>query len=314
MPPAWAPRQAAIRRDGLVSPAVFSPMGARLGAFVGPEPPALEAEAGPPQVPRSLAGLLAHLNRKKAETIAALGDGERQVLQDFIGTAPWDHRPFIPVLVGQVAERLGAPEGVIACAPSRVPQRGPSSVGGTRPWGSHRGQGDTCQGGVCMGYASRHDHAVLACRLSRPKDGAHDKQRRAAGPVPPAGREQPRHEPCVERRALGGAPGPPGGVTGADVLGRHTGVRQAGRERGARSVLGGPCNTRSRAREAPWPASHGRGRRPHAPGHSGRGVAPSARPVGLETPDRAPWGERPRGTREGETPRANASRADTDGP
>ena len=35
-----------------------------------------------------LQGLLSHLHRKNAETIAALVAVERQVIQDFIGTVP----------------------------------------------------------------------------------------------------------------------------------------------------------------------------------------------------------------------------------
>ena len=65
----------------------------RLGAFVVPYQQALEAEAGQHHMHLYLAGLLSHLNRKNAEKIAALVDVERQVMQDFIGTAPWDHRP-----------------------------------------------------------------------------------------------------------------------------------------------------------------------------------------------------------------------------
>ena len=129
MTPAWAQRQAALLRDCLVSPDVFSPMVDRLGTFVVPYQQALEAEAGQPQVHRYLAGLLSHLNRKNAETIAALVDVERQVIQDFIGTVPWDHRPLVTVLVGQVAERLGEPDGIIAFDPSSFPKRGTHSVG-----------------------------------------------------------------------------------------------------------------------------------------------------------------------------------------
>ena len=94
MTPAWAQRQAALRRDCLVSPDVCSPMVDHLGAFVVPYQQALEAEAGQPHVHRYLAGLLSHLNRKKAEMTATFVDVERQVIQDFIGTAPWDHRPL----------------------------------------------------------------------------------------------------------------------------------------------------------------------------------------------------------------------------
>src|SRR5262245_29503790 len=65
-----------------------------------------------------LVGLLSHLDRKNAEKIAAFVDVERLVIQAFIGTAPWDHRPLIKVLVGQVVEQLGEPDGVIAFDPS----------------------------------------------------------------------------------------------------------------------------------------------------------------------------------------------------
>ena len=60
---------------------------------------------------------------------------------------------------------------------------------------------------------------------------------------------------------------PNGWVTGDDELGRHTGFRQALRERGERYVLGVPCNTIIRDLEAPLPAYQGRGRRPKAPWH-----------------------------------------------
>ena len=53
-------------------------------------------------VPLYLEGLLSHLGRKNAEEIATFVHVERQVLQDFIGTAPWDHRPLVKVLVGLI--------------------------------------------------------------------------------------------------------------------------------------------------------------------------------------------------------------------
>src|SRR5712671_7035622 len=115
MTPAWAQRQEALLSDCVVSPHVFDHMVDRLRDFVVPYQHALETEAGKRNMHRYLAGLLSHLDRKNAEEIAALVDVERQVLQAFIGTAPWDHRPLINVLVSQVVERLGEPDGVIAC-------------------------------------------------------------------------------------------------------------------------------------------------------------------------------------------------------
>ena len=178
MTPAWAQRQAELLRDCIVSPDVFASMVDRLGDFVVPYQHALETEAGQRNVHFYLAGLLSHLDRKNAETIAAFVDVERLVLQEFIGTAPWDHRPLVRVLVGQVVERLGEPDGIIAFDPSSFPKRGTHSVGVKRQWCGHRGKVDTCQVGVFMGYVSRHDHALLDFRLSLPEEWARDEQRR----------------------------------------------------------------------------------------------------------------------------------------
>jgi hypothetical protein len=62
----------------------------------------------------SLTGLLSYLPRKNAEQVAALAEVERLVMQQCIATAPWAQRPLVKVLVGQVVERLGKPDGVIA--------------------------------------------------------------------------------------------------------------------------------------------------------------------------------------------------------
>ena len=261
---AWAQRREELLRDCIVSPDVFSPMLDRLGEFAMPYQQALAAEVGQHHVHRYLAGLLSHLNRKNAETIAALVDVERQVIQDFIGTAPWDHRPFITVLVGQVAERLGEPDGIIAFDPSSFPKRGIHSVGVKRQWCGHRGKVDNCQVGVYMGYVSRHDHALLDFRLSLPQEWAWDEQRRHACHVPEEVDYQTRPDQCLEMLPLWGAHVPHGWVTGDDELGRHTQRRHDLRERGERYVLGVPCTTTMRDLEAPWPAYQGRGRRPQA--------------------------------------------------
>jgi hypothetical protein len=151
MTPAWAQRQEALLRDCIVSPDVFDSMADRLRAFVMPYQHALEPEAAQRHVHLYLQGLLSHLSRKNAETIAALVNVERLVLQEFIGTASWDHRPLITVLVGEVVEQLGDPDGVIAFDPSSFPKRGTHSVGVKRQWCSHRGKVDNCQVGVFMG-------------------------------------------------------------------------------------------------------------------------------------------------------------------
>ncbi len=140
MTSAWAQRQAELLSDCIVSPDVFDPMMDRLRTFVVPYQQALETAAGQRNVYLYLQGLLSHLPRKNAEAIATLVDVERLVLQNFLGTAPWDHRPLVTVLVGEVVEQLGEPDGIIAFDPSSFPKRGTHSVGVKRQWCGHRGK------------------------------------------------------------------------------------------------------------------------------------------------------------------------------
>ena len=190
----WALRREELLSDCLVSPDVFISMVDRLGEFVMPYQQALETEADQHPMHLYLQGLLSNLEHKNAEKIAALVDVERQILQDFIGMAPWDHRPLVAVLVGQVADELGEPDGIIAFDPSSFPKRGTHSVGVKRQWCSHRGKVDNCQVGVFMGYVSRHDHALLDFRLSLPEEWARDVPRRQACHVPQEVQYQTRHE------------------------------------------------------------------------------------------------------------------------
>jgi SRSO17 transposase len=104
MTPVWAQRQEALLHDCIVSPDVFDHMVKRLRDFAVPYQHALRTEAGQRNVHLYLQGLLSQLPRKNAEDIATLVDVERLVLQEFIGTAPWDHRPLMRVLVGQVVD------------------------------------------------------------------------------------------------------------------------------------------------------------------------------------------------------------------
>ena len=129
MTPVWTQRREEMLSDCLVSPDIFKQMVDRLGEFVVPYQQALETAADQHPMHLYLQGLLSHLNRNNAEAIAAFVEVERQVIQDFIGTAPWEHRPLVTVLVGQVVEQLGEPDGIIAFDPSSFPKRGTHSFG-----------------------------------------------------------------------------------------------------------------------------------------------------------------------------------------
>jgi SRSO17 transposase len=184
MTPVWAQRQEELLSDCIVSPDVFNPMVDRLGEFVVPYQHAFETEASQRNVHLYLQGLLSHLPRKNAEEIATLVDVERLVMQEFIGTALWYHRPLIQVLIGQVVDQLGEPDGIIAFDPGSFPERGTHSVGVRRQWCGHRGKVDNCQAGVFMRYISHHDHAWLDFRLYLPEAWARDVLRRQECHIP----------------------------------------------------------------------------------------------------------------------------------
>jgi hypothetical protein len=139
--------------------------------------------------------------------IATLVDGERLVLPEGLGPAPWDHRALVHVVVGHGGEPWGEPDGLRACAPSRFPQRGTHAVGVQRQWGGHRGPGAHGQGGVCLGYISRHAHGLLDFRLSLPADWTRAEQRRQECPVPVAVHDQTRQAQGLERHDEGGGSG-----------------------------------------------------------------------------------------------------------
>src|SRR5215470_11266996 len=131
----------------------------RRGECVVPYRQALETAADPHLLPLYLQGLLSHVARKHAEAIAAFVDVERQVIQDFIGIAPWDHRPLVPELVGQVVEQLGEPDGIIAFDPSSFPQRGTHSVGS-----SARGAGTAARSTTARWASSKVGITTSPCR------------------------------------------------------------------------------------------------------------------------------------------------------
>jgi SRSO17 transposase len=195
---------------------------------------ALETEAGQRNLHLYLQTLLSHLPGMNAEEIATLVDVERQVLQEFIGTAPWEHRPLIQVLVGQVDDRLGESDGIIAFDPSSFPKRGTHSVGVKRQWCGHRGKVDNCQVGVLMGDIWGQEHALLDFRLSLPQEWARDEKRRQECHIPPEVRYQTRQEQCLEMLDEWEDQVPHGWVTGDDEFGRHSGFRHELRERGER--------------------------------------------------------------------------------
>ena len=107
MTPAWAQRREELLSDCIVSPDVFHHMVDRLCDFVVPYQHALETEAGQRNVHLYLQVSCPIWPARMPRQIAALVDVERLVIQDFIGTAPWDHRPLVDGVGGTSGRAVG---------------------------------------------------------------------------------------------------------------------------------------------------------------------------------------------------------------
>src|SRR6266581_2846603 len=81
-----------------VSPELFENTEARLRQFVEPFARCLGTPLRHEWTQTYVAGLVSDLEYKNIESIAYYHDQDRQPLQRFIGTLPWDHRPLLALL------------------------------------------------------------------------------------------------------------------------------------------------------------------------------------------------------------------------
>ena len=259
-------RKAELLSDCQVPPAVFGGMLERLEQFAQPFVGCLRRPEQRVHAQTYLHGLLSDLERKNAESIAYRHDEERQGLQAFIGTAPWDHHPLIDELGGQVGRELGEEDGVIVFDPSAFPKKGRHSVGVARQWCGRLGKVDNCQVGVFMGYVSRREHALVEMRLYLPQAWLQDRRRcREAGIPRAARRHRTRHQLALEMLDTQGGRLPHGWIAGDDELGRPAWFRWALAGRGERYLLAVPSTTTIRDLEAKPPPYGGQGRPPQPP-------------------------------------------------
>ncbi len=209
--------------------------------------------------------MLSYVERKNAEAIAYRHDQDRQGLQTFIGTAPWDHKPVLEELARQVGQQLGESDGVIMFDPSAFPKKGSHSVGVARQWCGRLGKVDNCQVGVFMGYASRTEQALVDMRLYLPEKWAKDRKRRKECGIPKEVRFQTRHNLVLQMLDKKGHLLPHAWITGDDEMGRPAWFRRALDERTETYLLAVPSNTTIRDLEAQPPPYSGRGRQPKRP-------------------------------------------------
>lgn len=263
-------RRFAVRKEEMlaeceVSERVFLGTVQRLVEFIEPFAACLGHPAQRGHAERYVAGLLSDLKRKNVESIAYRHDEDRRKLQHFIGTAEWDHRPLVHMLVAQVGEALGEADAVIVFDPSAFRKKGTRSVGVARQWCGRYGKIDNCQVAVYMGYVARDEHVLVDTRLYLPEEWASDRRRKAAAGVPKSVRFQTRHQQALEMLGEHRGKLPHGWVAGDDEMGRSTVFRRDLRVRNERYLLAVPSNTTIRDLEGERPAYQGRGPKPKRP-------------------------------------------------
>jgi hypothetical protein len=251
-----------VLADAVVEPVLLRGMLSRLECFLEPFVASLATAARRRQARPYVAGLVSDLDRKNAAGIASLHDQERQGLQQFLGQAPGDERALVPELARQVGAALGEPDGVLVFDPSAFPQQGNASVGVQRPGCGRLGQVDNGQVGVYLGYGTRLEQVLVACRLDLPQEWATDNGRRTKAGVPQAVRFHTRPERALGLLDAHGPAWPHTGGTGDDERGRSSWFRAQRRQRGERYRLAVPSNTAVRDLAAAPPPYQGQGRHP----------------------------------------------------
>ena len=250
-------RRFEVRKEELlaecaVPPELFARLQARLRAFVEPFAQCLHQQ----QVQHAqtyIAGLLSDLQRKNAEAIAYRFDQEREGLQHFLGTAPWQHQPLLDILVSQVDQEIGRVNAVLVFDPSAFPKKGTASVGVARQWCGRLGKVENCQVGIYLGYVSSSEHTLVDFRLYLSKEWTPDRKRCLRAGVPKEQiRYRTRHQLALEMLDERGEQLPHAWVAGDDEMGRSSWFRGQLRDRQEQYLLAAvPCNTTIRDLQAP---------------------------------------------------------------
>jgi len=226
-----------------LGPETFDGILERLADFVEPFAAGLVRDEQRRHAHTYLAGLVSDLERKTTEAIAYRHDLDRNGLQHFVGSSPWDHQPLLVELARQVGTDLGTPDGVIVFDPSGFAKKGTASVGVKRQWLGRFGKVDNGQVGIFMGYVSHREHALVDVRLYLPTEWATDKKRRKRCGVPKEVRYRTRHELALEMLREKGELLSHGWVAGDDEMGRSSRFRADLRALGERYLLAVPSNT-----------------------------------------------------------------------
>jgi SRSO17 transposase len=265
MAPRFQERKDQLLADCQVPPAAFRGAMRRLEIFAQPFIASLPSPESRAHTRVYLSGLLSDVEHKNAEAIAYRHDLDRQTLQHYLGTSPWDHEPPLDELNRQVANALGRPDAVLVFDPSAFPKKGDASVGVQRQWCGRLGKLENCQVGIDLGYVTDSENVLVDFRLYLPAEWAKDRKRRKRCGVPKTIRYRTRHELALEMLDRRGSTLLHGWISGDDEMGRPTWFRKELARRKERYLLAVPSNTSVRDLEAEPPPYGGHGRHPKVP-------------------------------------------------
>src|SRR6266704_3422517 len=136
---------------------------------------------------RSMVGQFSTLERKSIEPIAVQTDASSiRAMQRGISDAQWQDERMLQTYHQQVAEEMGASDGVVIVDESGFRKKGEDSVGVARQYCGNLGKVDNCQVGVFAAYASWQGYALVDKRLFLPEQWWSDASasRRAQCAVP----------------------------------------------------------------------------------------------------------------------------------
>ena len=220
-------------------------------------------------------GLMAPLERKSVEPMAALTDPSRtaaqhQSLLHFVGQSAWSDDAVLKQvreLVLPVIERSG-PIRAWMIDDTSFPKKGTHSVGVARQYCGQLGKRENCQTAVTLSVANATASLPVAYRLYLPRVWADDPERRAKAGVPEDVAFKTKPQIALDQIEAALAEGIAPGVVLADAgYGNETGFRERLTELGLVYAVGILSNT------SVWSP----GKRPLPPkAWSGQGRPPSA--------------------------------------
>src|SRR5207253_7059580 len=136
---------------------------------------------------RYMVGQFSTLVRTSLEPIAVQTEASSiRAMQRGISDTQWQDERMLQTYHQQVAEEMGAPDGVIIVEESGFRKKGEDSVGVARQYCGTLGKVDNCQVGVFAAYASRQGYALVDKRLFLPEPWFTDayQARRTKGKMP----------------------------------------------------------------------------------------------------------------------------------